>query len=46
VELGLSRQVVNNWVRRKKVPLDWQIHLHNQSGGKLKLDRKKPNGAK
>ena len=41
VELGVTRQVINNWVRRGKVPLGWQIHLHNQSHGKLKLDKRR-----
>ena len=43
--LGVSRQVISNWVRRKRVPLDWQIAITDLSMGRLQLDRnRKANG--
>lgn len=45
--LNVSRQVVNNWKRRKRIPLAWQIYISHKS--QLKLDGKpsvKPNGAR
>ena len=39
--LGVSPQVVNNWKRRGRIPLQHQIELHELTLGVLKLDRKR-----
>jgi len=33
--LNLSRQAVDNWGRRKRIPLHHQIELNHRSEGKL-----------
>jgi DNA-binding transcriptional regulator Cro len=45
-ELRVTPQVVNNWKKRGRIPLAWQIDLETLSNGKLKLDRKRRNGGK
>lgn len=45
--LGVSRQVVNNWKKRGKIPLAKQLELAEVSFGQLKVDtprKRKGNG--
>jgi len=45
--LGVSPQVIHNWIQRKRVPLEWQLDIEVETAGKLKLDRKRRrNGGK
>lgn len=39
--LGVSPQVVNNWKKRKHIPLKWQIELNELTLGDLRVDRRK-----
>jgi DNA-binding transcriptional regulator YdaS (Cro superfamily) len=39
--LGVSPQVVNNWLRRGKIPLNHQLTLFELSLGELKIDRQR-----
>ena len=36
VALGTSRQVINNWVRRRRVTAQWQLVIADRSNKKLK----------
>lgn len=38
--LGVSPQVVNNWKRRKSIPLKWQLELNELTLGVLRVDRR------
>jgi DNA-binding transcriptional regulator YiaG len=46
--LGIDRRVVNNWKRRRHIPLKWQVELEHMSKGQLAMDapwNRKGNGA-
>jgi len=43
--LGVSPQVVHNWKKRKRIPLEWQLVLNEITLGTLKVDRRRINGA-
>jgi hypothetical protein len=37
--LGVSPQTVNNWLKRKHIPLRWQVELQDLTLGALRIDR-------
>jgi hypothetical protein len=38
--LGVSRQVVHNWVKRGRVSLEGQLELQHLTGGKIRVERR------
>lgn len=36
--IGVSKQAISSWIRRKKIPIDQQIKLEIASKGKLRAD--------
>ncbi len=38
--LGVSRQVINNWLMRNRVPRYWQLSLELNTRGMLKAEKR------
>jgi hypothetical protein len=42
-KLGLTRQTIHVWVRADFVPLEWQRWIEEDTAGRYKADRRRPN---
>jgi len=41
--LGLTPQTLYNWLKEEWVPLGWQWWIQDDTAGRLKADRRRPN---